>query len=128
MIEFKGIQFERDVILWAVRWFVAYPVSHRQLEEMMEEHGFEVHHAKLNRWVLKYVPLLVSGFPSQDNGTIWRVWALTRIISYARKLCFPFATPAPGVKSLSWLKSRFSRPRKIVLRNPLARRGTHYPG
>jgi hypothetical protein len=27
MIEFKGSHFERDVILWAVRWYVAYPVS-----------------------------------------------------------------------------------------------------
>jgi hypothetical protein len=45
MIEFKGSHFERDVILWAVRWYVAYPISYRQLEEMMEEHGVEVDHA-----------------------------------------------------------------------------------
>jgi len=37
---------------------VAYPVSYRQLEEMIEEHGVKVDHAMLNRWVLKYVPLL----------------------------------------------------------------------
>jgi len=37
MIEFKGSHFERDVILWGVRWYVAYPISYRQLEEMMEE-------------------------------------------------------------------------------------------
>jgi hypothetical protein len=49
MIEFKGSHFERDVILWAVRWYVAYPISYRQLEEMMEEHGVEVDHATLNR-------------------------------------------------------------------------------
>ena len=35
-IEFKGSHFERDVILWGVRWYVAYPISYRQLEEMME--------------------------------------------------------------------------------------------
>ena len=34
MIEFKGGHFERDVILLAVRWYVAYPISYRQLEEM----------------------------------------------------------------------------------------------
>jgi hypothetical protein len=45
MIEFKGSHFEPDVILWAVRWYVAYPISYRQLEEMMEEHGVEVDHA-----------------------------------------------------------------------------------
>jgi putative transposase len=39
MIEFKGSHFERDVILRAVRWYVAYPMSYRQLGEMMEEHG-----------------------------------------------------------------------------------------
>jgi transposase-like protein len=38
-----------------VRWYVAYPISYRQLEEMMGEHGVEVDHATLNRWVLKYV-------------------------------------------------------------------------
>ena len=31
-IEFKGSHFERDVILWGVRWYVAYPISYRQLE------------------------------------------------------------------------------------------------
>jgi putative transposase len=35
MIEFKGSYFERDAILWAVRWYVAYPVRYRQREEMM---------------------------------------------------------------------------------------------
>jgi hypothetical protein len=55
---FKGSHFERDVIPWAIRWYVAYPISYRQLEEMMEEHGVAVDHATLNRWVLKYGPLL----------------------------------------------------------------------
>jgi hypothetical protein len=53
MIECKSDHFERDVILWAVRWYVGYPISCRQLEEMMEEHSVEVDHATLNRWVLK---------------------------------------------------------------------------
>jgi transposase-like protein len=35
------------------RWYVAYPISYRQLEEMMGEHGVKVDHATLNRWVLK---------------------------------------------------------------------------
>ena len=52
MIEFKGSHFERDVILWCIRWYVAYPISYRQLEEMMEERGVEVDHSTLNRWVV----------------------------------------------------------------------------
>jgi putative transposase len=75
MIEFKGSHFERDVILWAVRWYVAYPISYRQLEEMMEEHGVEVDHATLNRWVLKYVPLLEQEFRVRKEavGPSWRM-------------------------------------------------------
>ena len=34
-MNFKGCQFERAIILWAVRWYVAYPISYRQLEEMV---------------------------------------------------------------------------------------------
>ena len=48
MIEFKGSHFEREAILWGVRWYVAYPISYRQLEEMMEERGVEVDHSTLN--------------------------------------------------------------------------------
>jgi putative transposase len=75
MIEFKGSHFERDVILWAVRWYVAYPISYRQLEEMMEEHGVEVDHATLNRWVLKYGPLLDQEFRVRKRpvGSSWRM-------------------------------------------------------
>jgi hypothetical protein len=39
MIDFKGRQFEREIILWGVRWYVAYPISYRQLEEVMGERG-----------------------------------------------------------------------------------------
>jgi putative transposase len=62
MMDFKGSQFERDVILWGVRWYVAYPISYRQLEEMMQERGVEVDHSSLNRWVLKYTQLLDQAF------------------------------------------------------------------
>ena len=39
MIDFKGSQFEREIILWGVRWYGAYPISYRQLEETMGERG-----------------------------------------------------------------------------------------
>ena len=38
-MEFKGSHFELETILWGVRWYVAYPISYRQLEEMMGERG-----------------------------------------------------------------------------------------
>ncbi len=75
MIDFKGSQFERDIILWGVRWYVAYPISYRQLEEMMAERGVEVDHSSLNRWVLKYTPLVEMAFRQRKRsvGTSWRM-------------------------------------------------------
>jgi putative transposase len=75
LIEFKGSHFERDVILWGVRWYVAYPISYRQLEEMMEERGVEVDHSMLNRWVIKYAPLLEKEFRARKCpvGRSWRM-------------------------------------------------------
>jgi transposase-like protein len=73
-IEFKGSHFERDVILWGVRWYVAYPISYRQIEEMMGERGVEVDHSTLHRWVLKYVPALEKAFLARKRpvGGSWR--------------------------------------------------------
>jgi len=75
MIEFKGSHFEREVILWGIRWYVAYPISYRQLEEMLEERGVEVDHSTLNRWVVKYVPLLDRQFRDRKRpvGGSWRL-------------------------------------------------------
>jgi transposase-like protein len=75
MIDFKGSHFERDVILWGVRWYVAYPMSYRQLEEMMDERGVEVDHSTLNRWVVKYAPLLEKQFRARKRsiGSSWRL-------------------------------------------------------
>jgi putative transposase len=48
MIDFKGSQFEKEIILWGVRRYVAYPISYRQLEEMMKERGMSVDHSTLD--------------------------------------------------------------------------------
>ncbi len=54
---------------------MAYPISYRQLEEMMAERGVEVDHSSLNRWVLKYTPLLEMAFRRRKRpvGTSWRL-------------------------------------------------------
>jgi putative transposase len=74
-VEFKGSHFERDIILWGVCWYVAYPISYRQIEEMMGERGVEVVHSTLNRWVLKYVPALEKAFLARKRpvGRSWRL-------------------------------------------------------
>jgi putative transposase len=75
MIDFKGSQFEREIILWGVRWYVAYPISYRQLEEMMQERGVAVDHSTLNRWVIKYAPEFEKQFRRRQRpvGKSWRM-------------------------------------------------------
>jgi len=58
MIRFKGAHFPHDIMLAGVRWYVAYPLSYRHVEELMAERGGPVDHATLQRWVVKYRPTL----------------------------------------------------------------------
>ncbi len=53
---FKGRHFDRSVILLCVRWYLAYNLSLRNLEEMMAERGISVDHATVHRWVIRYSP------------------------------------------------------------------------
>jgi len=58
MISFKGAHYPKEVILYAVFFYVRYGVSYRDLEEIMEERGVTVDHATLNRWVIRYSPAI----------------------------------------------------------------------
>ena len=60
MISFKGVHFPKEVILYAVFFYVRYGVSYRDLEEIMEERGVQVGHATLNHWVFVYSPLIAA--------------------------------------------------------------------
>ncbi len=62
MIDFKGHRFEQDIILTGVRWYLAYPLSYRNLEEMLAERGVEVDHSSVYRWVQKFTPQLEAAF------------------------------------------------------------------
>ena len=56
--DFKGRHFEASLILQAVSWYLRYPLSYRDIEELFLERGLEVDHSTLNRWVLAYAPLI----------------------------------------------------------------------
>jgi putative transposase len=57
---FKGRHFDRSVILLCVRWYLAYGLSLRDLEEMMAERGILVDHTTIHRWTVHYAPLLLE--------------------------------------------------------------------
>src|SRR5262245_30073034 len=74
-MEFKWSHFAKEIILWGIRWYVAYPISYRQLEEMMLESGVAVDDSTLNRWVIKYAPELEQPFRLRKRpvGKSWRM-------------------------------------------------------
>ena len=56
--DFKGRHYEATLILQAVSWYLRYPLSYRDIEELFLERGLAVDHSTLNRWVLAYAPLI----------------------------------------------------------------------
>ncbi|MGF6301073.1 IS6 family transposase [Paraburkholderia sp. WC7.3d] len=71
----KRLHYPLDVMLLCVRWYVAYSLSLRNLEEMMAERGIEVDHSTVHRWVIKLVPLFEKTFRKhkQPVGKSWRM-------------------------------------------------------
>jgi transposase, IS6 family len=57
---FAGFRFPPEVILLAVRWYLRYGLSYRDLEELPAERGIEVDHVTLYRWVQRFTPLLID--------------------------------------------------------------------
>jgi transposase-like protein len=71
----KRLHYPLDVILMCVRWYVAYPLSLRHLEEMMAERGISVDHSTVHRWAIKLLPVLENAFRRRKRpvGKSWRM-------------------------------------------------------
>src|SRR5438874_8212021 len=74
-ISFKGAHFPKEIILMGVRWYVAYPLSTRHVEELMEERGVDVDHSTINRWTIQYRPLLEEAFHHRKRP-VWVSWRM----------------------------------------------------
>ena len=57
---FAGFRFPPDVIVVAVRWYLRFGLSYRDVEELLVERGVEVDHVTVYRWVLRFTPLLAE--------------------------------------------------------------------
>src|ERR1700754_1993898 len=72
---FKGRQFTSEVILWAVRWYLMFPISYRDLELMLLDRGVEVDHTAIFRWIQACAAELerrIRPHLRMSNGS-WRV-------------------------------------------------------
>lgn len=75
MLSFKGMRFPIDIILVCIRWYAAYPLSYRHIEEMMEERGVSVDHSTINRWAIRFLPLIekLSREHKRKVGSSWQM-------------------------------------------------------
>lgn len=76
MVSFKWKHFKQDIILMLVRWYVAYSLSYRDVEELTLERGLKVDHSTIHRWVIEYSPKLEASFRKRYKrpvGISWRM-------------------------------------------------------
>jgi IS6 family transposase len=73
--DFKYRQFLPTIILQCMRWYLRYPISYRNLEEMMIERGVDVDHTTVYRWVQRYAPEFEKRIRwyTKVRATSWRV-------------------------------------------------------
>src|SRR5947209_10743235 len=72
---FAGFRFPPEVIILAVRWYLRFGLSYRDVEELMAERGIQVDHVSVFRWVQRFTPLLAQAArPCQHRvGDRWWV-------------------------------------------------------
>jgi putative transposase len=71
----KRMHYPLEVMLTCVRWYVAYPLSLRHVEEMMQERGVFVDHSTVHRWAIKVLPVMAAVFRQRKRlvGGSWRM-------------------------------------------------------
>jgi len=72
---FKRLHYPVDIMAQCVRWYLAYSLSLRNLEEIMAERGIVLDHSTLHRWVIRLVPLLDKAF-RRHKRTIGQRWRM----------------------------------------------------
>jgi transposase-like protein len=72
---FAGFRFPAEVIVVAVRWYLRYGLSYRDVEELLNEGGIEVDHVTVYRGVQRFTPLLADAarFARRSPGDRWFV-------------------------------------------------------
>jgi putative transposase len=75
MLKMKRMRFPKEIILVCIRWYAAYALSYRNLEEMMQERGISVDHSTVNRWAIRFLPVLENVFRGHKRpvGGSWQM-------------------------------------------------------
>ena len=74
-LNFSGCHFPQEIIMQALRYYLAYKLSYREIEEIFAERNIYFDHSTLNRWVIKYAPQLEASFRTRKRrvASSWRM-------------------------------------------------------
>ena len=114
---FKWRQFEPEMILVAVGWYLRFSLSYRDIEELLNERGLRADLVTVWRWVQRYAPEIQRRATTQSSRRIEMNRSAMRRKYEIRLLNFSTQPPAQPIQALSPRRLRLSQPRSVpVLR------------
>jgi transposase-like protein len=116
---FAGFRFPPDVIVLAVRWYLRFGLSYRDVEELLTERGVEVDHVTIYRWVLRFTPLLADAARPCRHAAGSRWWVdetyvkvagqwryVYRAIDQSGQVVDVFVSPRRDARAARWFFQR----------------------
>jgi len=116
---FAGFRFPPDVIVLAVRWYLRFGLSYRDVEELLTERGVEVDHVTIYRWVLRFTPLLADAARPCRHAAGSRWWVdetyvkvagrwryVYRAVDQSGQVVDVFVSPRRDARAARWFFQR----------------------
>ncbi len=93
-----GYRFPREVIAVAVRWYLRYGLSYRDVEELLAERGVEVDHVTVYRWMQTFTPGFIDAARPARHATGDRSFVDETYVKVAGR--WPYAEPSRACQSI----------------------------
>ena len=103
---FAGFRFPPDVIVLAVRWYLRFGLSYRDVEELLAERGVEVDHVSVYRWVQRFTPLLAEAARPCRHAVGDRWFVDETYVKVAGSGATSTVRPISSARSLTWSSPR----------------------
>ena len=108
MISFKGRHHCREIILMSIRWYLAYALSYRDIEELLLERGISVDHSTVNRWVIKYSPSLEAEFTKRYKHRVGSSWRMDETyVKVKGKWCYLYRAVDKSGQTIDFYFSKY---------------------